>query len=100
NAGFIVEVVVRLHPRPPQTATVVGRTDDVPALSRAAAALAHAPAQMDCLDVTWGQGRGGLLARFGGAACEVRAGVAVALVGGCGLDAGTVEGDDAELWQR
>jgi len=98
--GLIVEVVVRLHPRPPRTATVVGRTDDVPALSRAAAALAHAPAQMDCLDVAWGQGRGELLARFGGAACEVRAGSAVALIGGCGLDAGTVEGDDAELWQR
>jgi len=74
--GLIVEVVVRLHPRPPRTATVVGRTDDVSALSRAAAALAHAPAQMDCLDVAWGQGRGELLARFGGAACEVRAGSA------------------------
>src|SRR5439155_13655371 len=28
------------------------------------------------------------------------AGAAVALVGACGLDAGIVEGDDAELWQR
>src|SRR5213082_3750683 len=34
--GLIVEVVVRLHPRPTRTATVVGRTDDVSALSRAA----------------------------------------------------------------
>ena len=98
--GLIVEVVVRLHPRPPRTATVVGRTDDAVALGRAAAALTHAPMQMDCLDVAWLQGRGELLARFGGAACEARAGSAVALIGGWGLDAGVVEGDDAECWQR
>src|SRR5207237_765491 len=40
------------------------------------------------------------LARFGGASCEVRAASAAALMEGCGLDAGIVEGDDAELWQR
>ncbi|HWD71970.1 MAG TPA: FAD-binding oxidoreductase [Actinomycetota bacterium] len=98
--GLIVEVVVRLHPRPPRTASVVGRTDDAAALGRAAAALAHAPAQMDCLDEAWGQGRGELLARFGGAACEDRAASAVALMKGCGLEAGLVEGDDAEVWER
>jgi glycolate oxidase FAD binding subunit len=98
--GLIVEVVVRLHPRPTRTASVVGRTDDAAALGRAAAALAHAPAQMDCFDAAWGQGRGELLARFGGAACEGRAGSAAALMKGCGLDAGLAEGDDAELWER
>jgi glycolate oxidase FAD binding subunit len=97
--GLIVQVVVRLHPRPTRTASVVGRTDDAAALGRAAAALAHAPAQMDCFDAAWGQGRGELLARFGGAACEGRAASAVALMKGCGLDAGLVEGDDAGLWE-
>ena len=98
--GLIVEVVVRLHPRPPRTASAAGRTDDAATLGRAAAALAHAPAQMDCFDAAWGQGQGELLARFGGAACEARAVSAVALMKGCGLDAGLVEGDDAELWER
>ncbi|HEY2666916.1 MAG TPA: FAD-binding oxidoreductase [Actinomycetota bacterium] len=98
--GLIVEVVVRLHPRPPRTATLVGRTDDAAALGRAAAALAHAPAQLECLDAAWGQGRGELLARFGGAACEGRAASAAALMKGCGLDAGIVEGDDTGLWER
>src|SRR5205085_9889634 len=88
------------HPRPTRTASVVGRTDDAAALGRAAAALAHAPAQMDCLDAAWAQSAGELLARFGGAACEGRAASAVALMKGCGLDAGLAEGDDAELWQR
>ena len=55
---------------------------------------------MDSLDAAWGQGRGDLLARFGGASCEVRAASAAALIEGCGLDAGIVEGDDAGLWQR
>ena len=98
--GLIVEVVVRLHPRPPRTASAAGRTDDAATLGRAAAALAHAPAQMDCLDVAWGQGQGELVARFGGAACEARAASAVALMKGCGLDGGLVEGDDAGLWER
>ena len=34
--GLIVEVVVRLHPRPPRTASAIGRTDDAAALGRAA----------------------------------------------------------------
>jgi len=98
--GLILEVVVRLHPRPPRTCSVVGRTDDAAALGRAASVLAHAPAQMDCLDVAWEQGRGELLARFGGAACEVQAASAVRLIEGCGLDGTVVEGSDGELWER
>src|SRR2546426_4128393 len=98
--GLILEVVVRLHPRPPRTCSVVGRTDDAAALGRAASVLAHAPAQMDCLDVAWEQGRGELLARFGGAACEVQAASAVRLIGGCRVDGTIVEGNDGELWER
>jgi glycolate oxidase FAD binding subunit len=98
--GVIVEVVVRLHPRPPRTATVVGRTDDAAALGRAASALAHAPLQMDCLDVAWEQSRGELLARFGGAACEVQAASALRLIEGSGLEGTVVEGNDGELWDR
>jgi glycolate oxidase FAD binding subunit len=98
--GVILEVVVRLHPRPPRTATVVGRTEDAAALGRAASALAHAPLQMDCFDVAWEQDRGELLARFGGAACEVQAASALRLSEGCGLEGTVVEGNDGELWER
>src|SRR6202043_2363630 len=36
--GVILEVVVRLHPRPPRTCSVVGRTEDAAAMGRAASA--------------------------------------------------------------
>jgi glycolate oxidase FAD binding subunit len=98
--GVILEVVVRLHPRPPRTCTVVGRTMDAAALGRAASVLAHAPAQMECLDVAWDQDGGEVLARFGGAACGVQAAAAVLLIEGCGLDGTVVEGNDGELWER
>jgi glycolate oxidase FAD binding subunit len=98
--GLILDVVVRLHPRPPRTCSLVARTEDPAALGGAASALAHAPAQMDCLDVSWEQGGGEVLARFGGAACEVQAASAVRLIEGCGLDSTVMEGNDGELWER
>jgi glycolate oxidase FAD binding subunit len=98
--GMILEVVVRLHPRPPRTCSVAGRTEDAAALGRAASALAHAPLQMDCLDVSWEQGRGEVLARFGGAACEVQAASAVRLIESCGVDATVIEGNDGVVWER
>ena len=51
--GLIAEVTVRLHPRPARTATVVARSDDPTQLAAAAAALAHAPLEADCLDLWW-----------------------------------------------
>jgi glycolate oxidase FAD binding subunit len=92
--GTIVEVVVRLHPLPPATATAVGETDDSAALARSALALAAAPLELESLDVRWSDGRGALLARAGGAAAAARARRAGELMG---LDV-VVHEDDAALW--
>jgi len=92
--GTIVELVVRLHPRPPATATAVGETDDPAALARAALTLASAPLELEALDVRWSSGRGALLAQAGGVAARARAERAADLMA---LD-GAVHEDDAGLW--
>src|SRR5688572_26284740 len=51
--GLIVEVIVRLHPAPARTATVVARSAEPAQLAAAASALAHAPLEADCLDLWW-----------------------------------------------
>ncbi|MDQ3858871.1 MAG: FAD-binding oxidoreductase, partial [Actinomycetota bacterium] len=51
--GVVVEVVVRLHPRPRATATAVGAGDDPGALARAAGRLGGLPLELEALDVTW-----------------------------------------------
>ncbi|HEX2046463.1 MAG TPA: FAD-binding oxidoreductase [Acidimicrobiales bacterium] len=71
--GLIVEVVMRLHPRPAETLTAVGSSDDPRALGKAASAVAHSPFGPECLDVWWAEGKGDVLARFGGAAPEAAA---------------------------
>ncbi|MBW3592754.1 MAG: FAD-binding oxidoreductase, partial [Actinobacteria bacterium] len=71
--GTIVEVVVRLHPLPRATATLVARSDDPGTLARAALTLAHAPLELGALDVAWDDGRGAVLARFAGATARERA---------------------------
>src|SRR3989440_827910 len=60
--GLIVELAVRLHPRPQATATAVGRSDESAALARAAAAAAHAPLEYEALDVRFERGEGAVLA--------------------------------------
>jgi glycolate oxidase FAD binding subunit len=70
--GLIVQVVVRLHPRPPGTATVVAESADPVVLAGAAAALAHAPLELQGLDVRWEHGEGRVLARCAGAAPEAQ----------------------------
>lgn len=64
--GLIVEVVMRLHPRPAQTVTAVGVSDNADALGDAALTVAHSPFGPECLDVSWGGGQGELMARFVG----------------------------------
>jgi glycolate oxidase FAD binding subunit len=93
--GTIVEVVVRLHPLPAATATVVGETDDPRALERAALDLAAAPLELEALDVRWEAGQPGwLLARIGGVAAVDRAErIASELALGA-----TVETEDVPLW--
>ena len=97
--GLIVEVVMRLHPRPPETVTAVGVSDDQDALGDAALAVAHSPFGPECLDVSWDEGRGDLLARFVGAAPEAGAKEVVKLMATAGLDARLVDDDD-DRWAR
>ena len=97
--GLIVEVVLRLQPRPPSTATAVGVSDDPDALGRAALAVSHSPFGPECLDVSWADGQGELMARFGGAAPEPGANEVVTLLEQEGLESGLVE-DGKERWNH
>jgi glycolate oxidase FAD binding subunit len=89
--GAIVEVAVRLHPLPVSTATLVVTSRDPRELSATAARLAHAPLELQALDVAWGAGEGRVLARFAGQTAADQA----AAAGG-----GEVVEDDTELWER
>jgi glycolate oxidase FAD binding subunit len=95
--GAILEVSVRLHPRPAATATAAGRSADPDALGRGALALSHAPLEQLGLDVRWEDGAGAILARFGGAAPEPQAEAGRRLLAEAGLDAEVVDEDQA-LW--
>ncbi|MDQ4068993.1 MAG: FAD-binding oxidoreductase [Actinomycetota bacterium] len=97
--GLIVEVVMRLHPRPRQTMTAVGHSDDPRALGEAASAVAHSPFGPDGLDVWWVEGKGDVLARFGGAAPEAAAEEVAKLMEHAGLETRLIEDDDG-LWER
>jgi len=99
--GLIAEITVRLHPRPARTATVLARSEDPAELSGAAAALAHAPLEADCLDLWWdaSSGAGAVLARFGSADPGPRVEEAAALLrklGGLGVE---IEDDDESCWE-
>jgi glycolate oxidase FAD binding subunit len=96
--GVVLRVVVRLHPRPRTTATLVGETEDVGALARAASRLAHAPLELEAFDVRWNAGAGALLARFGGVSAEAQARRLVGALAEEGLTA-SVEADDEAFWE-
>jgi glycolate oxidase FAD binding subunit len=95
--GAIVEVAVRLHPRPPAQVTATGTTDDPVELAAAASLLAHRKLELQSLDVRWEDGRGTVLARFGGVAATEQAAGAQRLLAEAGLQA-AVEEDDEALW--
>jgi glycolate oxidase FAD binding subunit len=97
--GLIVQVSLRLHPRPPQALTARGVSDDPEQLAAAAGALAHTPLEAECLDVAWRAGRGAVLVRFGGATAQRGAEAAAVALREHGCDADVVE-DDAALWQE
>jgi glycolate oxidase FAD binding subunit len=97
--GLIVEVVMRLHPRPAATMTAAGRADDPRVLAEAASAVAHSPFGPDCLDVCWAEGVGEVLARFAGAAPDAGAEEVAELMQQAGLET-RLEGDDEALWDR
>ncbi|HEX8067616.1 MAG TPA: FAD-binding oxidoreductase [Thermoleophilaceae bacterium] len=91
--GAILEAAVRLHPLPPATATAVGESDDPAALAAAVSALAHGSLEAQCLDVSWSEGRGRVLARMAGARAEEQAGAAVGALARAGLEAEAVGGE-------
>ena len=96
--GLIVELIVRLHPLPPRTVTVVGASDDASALQQAVLALSQASLEIEALDVSWQGGHGRALARFGGVAPEAQADVAHELMENAGLGV-TRHDDDDVLWK-
>ena len=96
--GMITELSLRLHPRPERTATAALDCDRPEVLERASFALAHSSLEAMCLDVSWGQDGGRVMARFVGAAPEPRARAAADLLEELG-DATTIE-DDAGLWDE
>jgi glycolate oxidase FAD binding subunit len=96
--GMITELSLRLHPRPERTATAALECDRPEALERASFALAHSTLEAMCLDVAWGGNGGKVMARFGGAAPEPRAGAAASLLEEFG-DATTIQ-DDAGIWEE
>ena len=95
--GMIVEVAVRLHPRPPAQVTAIGTTDDPGQLARVASALAHSSLELQSLDVYWEAALGSVLARFGGIAAAEQAEAARRLIEPLGMQAATVL-DDEPLW--
>jgi glycolate oxidase FAD binding subunit len=99
--GLIAEITVRLHPRPARTATVVARSSDSDELTAAAALLAHAALEADCLDLWWdaSSNAGAVLARFGSADPGPRVEEAAALLRKTGGLAVEIETDDDACWE-
>lgn len=97
--GLIVEVIVRLHPLPRRTVTLVGESDDPKVLQAGSLDLGHAPLEVEALDVSWFDGSGRVLARFGGVAPEGQSATGRALLETAGLDV-TETADDAVLWKE
>lgn len=98
--GAILQVNVRLHPHPPAHATALGASRDPDVLQAAAIRLAAAPLELDALDAAWHAGRGGILARVGGARVRPRVERAAKLLLEAGLEQVEVVEDDAHLWAR
>jgi glycolate oxidase FAD binding subunit len=97
--GLIAELIVRLHPLPQRTVTVVGEGDAPSLLQAGALTLAYAPLEIESLDVAWQDGSGRVLARFGGVAPEGQTSVARTHLEKAGLDVSTVD-DDSGIWSR
>jgi glycolate oxidase FAD binding subunit len=96
--GLILTVTVRLHPKPTETATVVGASDDPDTLASAAGILAALPLEADSLDAAWREGSGRLLARFGGATGGDQAEATAKRMRDAGLEGVQTTEDDEELW--
>jgi glycolate oxidase FAD binding subunit len=98
--GLILAVNVRLHPLPVATASTLGASDDAAMLHRAALELSGAPLELEALDVAWRAGRGGILARSGGAEAVRRCQRAADVMRDAGLRHVEVTAEDDALWAR
>jgi glycolate oxidase FAD binding subunit len=98
--GMILSVSVRLHPVPAGSTSALGTGGDPAVLMAGARALARAPLELEALDVAWRAGRGGILARCGGAESQRRAARAAELLRTAGLESVEVATDDEPLWAR
>ena len=96
--GLLASLSVRLHPRPPATATAVGTTKEPAALSEAARGIAGAPLELERLDFSWAGDGGTLLAQCGGARAADRAGRAALLMSEFGLIETDVAVEDEAIW--
>jgi len=93
--GLILELALRLHPLPPRTVTVLGRSADPDRIAAAARALADAPLEPEALDVRWIGGEGAVLVMLAGDAAEALATRARSLLDDAGLEAETADDGDA-----
>lgn len=98
--GAILSVSVRLQPLPPESATVLGATEDPKVLRAIAIALNGQPLELQALDFAWRNGQGGLLAQVAGADVSGRAERIGALMGAGGMRDVEVQSPDAHLWTR
>jgi glycolate oxidase FAD binding subunit len=98
--GLILSVAVRLHTLPVERATALGASSDPDVLAEAARRLGAAPLELEALDVAWRAGRGGILARAGGAEAARRAQRIAALMRETSLERVEVSDDDEGLWAR
>jgi glycolate oxidase FAD binding subunit len=94
--GVVVEVSVRLHPRPRERVTAVGRGADPAVLASASSALAHLPLEPEALDLRWEGDAGAVMLQCTGASAPERAARAEQVLREAGLDATTT--DDDALW--
>lgn len=101
SLGMILEVAIRLHPLPSRRATAVGICPTPESLAAGASVLAHAQAEIECLDFAWSGGEGRLLARFSGLTAHSQAEAAVATLATAGVQASASvdDDDDDELWR-
>ena len=92
--GLILQVAVRLHPLASTRVTLRVEAHTAGELGALASALSHSHLEMESLDVSWSEGSGAVLARFGGAAAQQQAAAAAEIAGG-----GELVEDDATLWE-
>jgi glycolate oxidase FAD binding subunit len=95
--GAILQVAVRLHPTPEETATAIGTSEDLEAVAAATSAVAHSPLEYHALDIRLEGGRASALARFGGVAPRPQAEAAARLLGGLETE---IASDDDGIWVR